>query len=66
MKFFCKELLSHRSNYVKITEKIQVQIMLSRVYCASTVGVDAKIIDVETHHTNCGWNSEHVRTASHR
>jgi len=52
MKFFCKELLSHRSNYVKITEKIQVQIMLSRVYCASTVGVDAKIIDVETHHTN--------------
>lgn len=26
--------------------------MLSRVYCASTVGVDAKIIDVETHHTN--------------
>lgn len=26
--------------------------MLARVYCASTVGVDAKIIDVETHHTN--------------
>ncbi|SMO94755.1 YifB family Mg chelatase-like AAA ATPase [Gracilimonas mengyeensis] len=26
--------------------------MLSRVYCASTVGVDAQIIDVETHHTN--------------
>lgn len=26
--------------------------MLSRVYCASTVGVDAKIIDVETHFTN--------------
>lgn len=26
--------------------------MLSRVYCASTVGVDAKIIDVETHHIN--------------
>lgn len=25
--------------------------MLARVYCASTVGVDAKIIDVETHHT---------------
>lgn len=26
--------------------------MLARVYCASTVGVDARIIDVETHHTN--------------
>lgn len=26
--------------------------MLSRVYCATTVGVDARIIDVETHHTN--------------
>lgn len=26
--------------------------MLARVYCASTIGVDAKIIDVETHHTN--------------
>jgi len=26
--------------------------MLDRVYCASTVGVDARIIDVETHHTN--------------
>lgn len=26
--------------------------MLARVCCASTVGVDAKIIDVETHHTN--------------
>lgn len=25
--------------------------MLARVYCASTVGVDATIIDVETHHT---------------
>ena len=48
MKIFCKELHSRSSNY----EKIQVQIMLSRVYCASTVGVDAKIIDVETHHTN--------------
>ncbi len=52
MKFFCKELDSHRSNYVKTIKKIQVQNMLSRVYCASTVGVDAKIIDVETHHTN--------------
>ncbi|HCT51534.1 MAG TPA: magnesium chelatase, partial [Balneola sp.] len=26
--------------------------MLARVFCASTVGVDARIIDVETHHTN--------------
>ena len=26
--------------------------MLARVYCASTIGVDARIIDVETHHTN--------------
>lgn len=26
--------------------------MLAKVCCASTVGVDAKIIDVETHHTN--------------
>lgn len=26
--------------------------MLARVFCASTVGVDACIIDVETHHTN--------------
>ncbi|MEO1022759.1 MAG: YifB family Mg chelatase-like AAA ATPase [Bacteroidota bacterium] len=26
--------------------------MLSRIYCASTVGVDATIIDVETHHTH--------------
>ncbi len=26
--------------------------MLARVYCAATVGVDARIIDVETHHTN--------------
>ncbi|MFA5668100.1 MAG: YifB family Mg chelatase-like AAA ATPase [Balneolaceae bacterium] len=26
--------------------------MLARVYCASTVGVDARIIDVETHHTD--------------
>lgn len=26
--------------------------MLSRVFCASTVGVDARIIDVETHQTN--------------
>lgn len=25
--------------------------MLARVFCASTVGVDARIIDVETHHT---------------
>src|SRR6056297_440398 len=52
MKFFCKDLLSHSSNYVKRIKKIQVQNMLSRVYCASTVGVDAKVIDVETHHTN--------------
>jgi magnesium chelatase family protein len=52
MKIFCKDLLSHSSNYVKRIKKIQVQNMLSRVYCASTVGVDAKVIDVETHHTN--------------
>lgn len=50
-KIFCKEFPPAESNYGKQKKKIQQQ-MLARVYCASTVGVDAKIIDVETHHTN--------------
>jgi magnesium chelatase family protein len=50
-KIFCKEFPPSESNYEKQKKKIQRQ-MLARVYCASTVGVDAKIIDVETHHTN--------------